>query len=92
MVKTALRNTTTETKKSLKDMEVATAEATATSQRAESEYNALKSSVGGMMQAWQREVAQLRADVQKKEEAWAREREEMALKYKSMLKLQQAAG
>lgn len=91
MLKTALKNTTSETKKSLKDMEATMTEATFTSQKAESEYNALKDSVSGMMQSWKREVQQLRDEVQRKEDEWAREREQVALKYKSVLKLQQAA-
>lgn len=91
MLKTALKNTTSETKKTLRDMEATVSEATTSSQKAEREYLALKDSVGSMMLAWQREVQQLREEVQRKEDEWAREREEVALKYKSVLKLQQAA-
>lgn len=91
MLKTALKNTTSETKKTLKDMEATVNEATTVSQKAESEYATLKDSVGEMMDAWRREVQELRVEVRRKEEEWATEREEVALKYKSVLKLQQAA-
>jgi hypothetical protein len=91
ILKTALKNTTSENKKALTDMEATVSEATTISQKAESEYAALKDSVSGMMNAWHREVQELRAQVHRKEEEWAKEREEVALKYKSVLKLQQAA-
>lgn len=91
MLKTALKNTTSENKKALTDMEATVSEATTISQKAEREYAALKDSVSGMMDAWRREVQELRAQVHRKEEEWAKEREEVALKYKSVLKLQQAA-
>ena len=91
MLKTALKNTALETKKTLNDMEATVSEATTISQKAEREYTTLKDSISGMMGAWRHEVQGLRAEVSRKEEEWAKEREEVALKYKSVLKLQQAA-
>jgi hypothetical protein len=91
ILKTALKNTTLETNKSLQDMEVTVNEATTISQKAEREYATLKDSVGEMMNAWRLEVHELRAEVHRKEEEWAKEREVVALKYKSVLRLQQAA-
>lgn len=71
-------------------METTVAEATTTSMKAEREYTALKESLSSMNSHWQREVQSLKAEVKKKEDQWAKEREDMTLKYKSVLKLQQS--
>jgi hypothetical protein len=71
-------------------METALAQASMSSQKSEREYVTLKDSIKGMVEGWQREVKMLREDVKKKEDEWGKEREEVALKYKSLLKLQQA--
>lgn len=71
-------------------METALAQASLLSQKSEREYVTLKDSIKGMTEGWQREVKMLREEVKRKEDEWGKEREEVALKYKSLLKLQQA--
>ncbi|KAF9512661.1 hypothetical protein BS47DRAFT_1345099 [Hydnum rufescens UP504] len=89
-LKTTLKTTSADTKKALRDMETALAQASLSSQKSEREYVTLKDSIKGMVEGWQREVKMLREDVRRKEDEWGKEREEVALKYKSLLKLQQA--
>lgn len=72
-------------------MESTVSEATTTSQKAEREYITLKDSVQGMLEGWQKEVKTIREAMKTKDEEWASEREKLALKYKSVLKLQQAS-
>lgn len=43
-----------------------------------------------MMDGWNREVKLLRDEVKQKEEKWIKEREDVGIKYKSLLKLVQA--
>jgi len=89
-LKATLKTTSADTKKALRDMETALAQASLLSQKSEREYVTLKDSIKGMTEGWQREVKMLREEVKRKEDEWGKEREEVALKYKSLLKLQQA--
>jgi hypothetical protein len=43
-----------------------------------------------MLEGWQREAKTIRETLKMKEDEWAAEREQLALKHKSVLKLQQA--
>jgi len=65
------------------------AEAQRDKAKAESECNALKSSVGSMKESWAREVKTLRAEIKKADEGWKQERDEVLEKNAALLKLVQ---
>jgi hypothetical protein len=65
------------------------AEAQRDKAKAESECNALKSSVGSMKESWAREVKALRGEMKKADEGWKQERDEVLGKNAALLKLVQ---
>ena len=77
------------TKKSLAEMSTQLAEAQRDKAKAESESNALKSSVGSMKESWAREVKGLRGEMKKADEGWIQERDEVLAKNAALLKLVQ---
>jgi hypothetical protein len=84
------KNETTNSKKSIREMEVALAEAKAISQKSEREYLTLKDAVKALQEGWQTDVGRLQDEVKQKEEVWKKEIEQMNLKYKTYVKLQQS--
>ncbi|KAF8315368.1 hypothetical protein DL93DRAFT_886136 [Clavulina sp. PMI_390] len=92
ILKVALKNTTTDTKKSLQSMETSLVEATTKSEKAEREYLALRDSLGSMRETWQREAGELRSEILLKEKEWQQERNNMVSKHQKLLELQQANG
>ena len=69
-LKTQLKAETTNSKKSLREMEAALAESTALSSKSEHEYITLRDSLKGMKVAWRADVDSLREDMCKREERW----------------------
>ena len=90
-LKAQLKNETTTSKKTMRDMETALAEATALSQKSEREYLTLKDAIKGLQGGWRTDVERLQEEVKRKEEAWKKEIEQVNLKYKTYVKLQQSA-
>ena len=76
-------------KRSLAEMSTQLAEAQRDKARAESECNALKSSVGSMKESWAREVKVLRGEMRKADDGWKQERDEVLEKNTALLKLVQ---
>lgn len=90
LLKAQLKNETTTSKKNIREMETALAEATALSQKSEREYLTLKDAVKGLQDGWRIDVERLQEEVKRKEEAWKKEIEQVNLKYKTYVKLQQS--
>ncbi|KAG8952174.1 hypothetical protein FRC03_012231 [Tulasnella sp. 419] len=65
-------------------------EAVAQSQKSQREYTTLRDSITGLAQGWKQEVKDLREEMKKKDEQWKAECEELAVKYKALVKLVQA--
>lgn len=90
-LKANLKMTTAEAKKSLREMEEATNQATVSSQKTTREYVTLRDSIKDMMEGWHREVKLLRDEVARKEKEWKNESEEVGMKYQRLLKLKSSA-
>lgn len=60
MLKSQLKNETTASKKSIKDMETTLSEAKAVAQRSEREYVQLRDTLSSMRDGWRKEVETLR--------------------------------
>ncbi len=90
-LKAQLKNETTTSKKTMRDMEIALAEATALSQKSEREYLTLKDAVKGLQDGWRADVGRLQEEIKVKETVWRKEIEQVNLKYKTYIKLQQSA-
>ena len=90
-LKAQLKNETTTSKKSIRDMETALAEATALSQKSEREYLTLKDAVKGLQDGWRADVGRLQEEIKVKEVVWKKEIEQVNLKYKTYVKLQTSA-
>jgi hypothetical protein len=84
-LKTQLKAETTNSKKSLREMEAALAESTALSSKSEREYITLRDSLKGMKVAWRADVDSLREDMCKREERWRGEAETAGKKYTKLL-------
>ncbi|KAI9450074.1 hypothetical protein F5148DRAFT_987255 [Russula earlei] len=84
-LKAQLKAETTNSKKSLREMETALAESTAVSSKSEREYIALRDSLKGMKSAWRADVDSLREDMRKREENWRNEAETARKKYTKLL-------
>lgn len=91
-LKTQLKTETAGTKKSLRDMEAALAEATAISQKSQSEYAAVQSAYSRLGESWRKELDGVKADMRAREEALRKETEDVAVKYRSLVKLVQASS
>ena len=87
--KAQLKSESSTSKKAIRDMEISLSESTALSQKSEREYLTLKDSVKGLSEGWARDVQSLREEMVKKQEESRKEAEEIALKYKSLVKLVQ---
>ncbi|KAI9440643.1 hypothetical protein H4582DRAFT_1938325 [Lactarius indigo] len=84
-LKAQLKAETTNSKKSLREMEAALAESTALSSKSEREYITLRDSLKGMKTAWRADVDGLREDMHKREERWRNEAEVTGKKYAKLL-------
>ena len=84
-LKAQLKAETTNSKKSLREMEAALAESTALSSKSEREYITLRDSLKGMKSAWRADVDNLREDMRKREERWRGEVETTGKKYAKLV-------
>ncbi|KZW00045.1 hypothetical protein EXIGLDRAFT_762142 [Exidia glandulosa HHB12029] len=91
-LKTQVKTDTATTKKTIRDMEVALTEATALSQKSQSEYAAIQSAYTRLGESWRRELDGVKEDMRVREAALRKEAEDIALKYRSLVKLVQASS
>jgi hypothetical protein len=84
-LKAQLKAETTNSKKSLRDMEAALAESTALSSKSEREYITLRDTLKGMKATWRTDVEGLREDMRKREERLKGEAEAAGKKYAKLL-------
>ncbi len=84
-LRTQLKAETTNSKKSLREMEVALAESTALSSKSEREYITLRDTLKGMKSAWRTDVDSLREDMNNREGHWQNEAETVGKKYAKLL-------
>lgn len=80
-LKAQLKSETSTSKKSLRDMEAALAEAQARSQKCEREYATLRDSLKGLVASFKADHDGLREEMRKREERLRREAEEVRKKY-----------
>jgi len=90
-LKAQLKNETTTSKKTMREMEIALAEATALSQKSEREYLTLKDAVKSLQDGWRADVERLQEEIKGKEAAWKKEIEQVNLKYNTYVKLQKSS-
>jgi len=84
-LKAQLKVETTNSKKSLREMETALAESTALSSKSEREYITLRDTLKGMKATWRTDVESLREDMRKREERLRGEAETAGKKYAKLL-------
>lgn len=84
-LKAQLKAETTNSKKSLREMEAALAESTALSSKSEREYVTLRDTLKGMKATWRTDVEGLREDMRKREERLRSEAETAGKKYAKLL-------
>ncbi|KZS90772.1 hypothetical protein SISNIDRAFT_457377 [Sistotremastrum niveocremeum HHB9708] len=89
-LKTQFKTESTASKKAVREMESQLTESQALSQKSEREYITLKASIKDLVDGWHRDLEGLKADFAKREEAMKKEAEEVAVKYRSLMKLVQA--
>ncbi|KAF5351343.1 hypothetical protein D9758_008029 [Tetrapyrgos nigripes] len=80
-----LKQDSTVSKKSIRDLESSLAESTTLSQKSEREYLTLRESLKSMAESWKHDMDRLHKDIQKREERWKSEGEAMGKKYKKLL-------
>jgi len=90
-LKSQLKTETTNSKKTLREMETALSESTALSQKSEREYITLRDSVQGLMDSWKTDTEKLREEMRKQEEKWRKEAETVGHKYKKLVEDVRAA-
>ena len=84
-LKSQLKNETTTSKKTIRDMESSLTECTARTQKAEREYAVLRDSIKGLVSSFERDAVSLREEMARREEKLKTESEEMGRKYRSLL-------
>ncbi|OBZ74086.1 hypothetical protein A0H81_06269 [Grifola frondosa] len=80
-----LKSESTNSKKSMRDMETSLTESNARSQKAEREYAVLRDSVKGLVQSFQADTDGVREEMRKREDKLKKEAEEMSRKYKMLV-------
>ena len=80
-----LKNETSTSKKTIRDMEASLTECTARTQKAEREYAVLRESMKGLVDSFQADALTLREEMKRREEKLKADAEEMGKKYKSLL-------
>jgi len=80
-----LKLETTNSKKSIRDMDSTLADATARSQKAEREYVVLRDSLKGLVASFQADTDSLREEMRRREEKVMREAEEMGKRYRQLV-------
>ncbi|TBU45381.1 hypothetical protein BD309DRAFT_989565 [Dichomitus squalens] len=84
-LKSQLKNETTTSKKTIRDMESSLTECTARTQKAEREYAVLRDSIKGLVESFQTDALTLREEVKRREDKLKADAEEMGKKYKRLL-------
>ncbi|KAF8997903.1 hypothetical protein BDQ17DRAFT_1248068 [Cyathus striatus] len=84
-LKTQLKNDTTTSKKTIREMESALSESSALSQKSEREYLTLRDSIKHISDTFRTDLESLRADMKKREDRWKTEAEAVGKKYKTLL-------
>ncbi|KAJ4474984.1 hypothetical protein J3R30DRAFT_3505673 [Lentinula aciculospora] len=90
-LRSQLKTETSQSKKSLREMELALAESTALSQKSEREYITLRESLKHLTESWKTDTGRLRDDIRKREEKWKVEAEVMGKKYRKLVEEVQAS-
>ncbi|KAL7280616.1 LOW QUALITY PROTEIN: hypothetical protein ACG7TL_005553 [Trametes sanguinea] len=80
-----LKNETSTSKKTIRDMEASLTECTARTQKAEREYAVLRDSIKGLVESFQTDAVNLREEMRRREEKLKAEAEEMGRKYRLLL-------
>ena len=84
-LKSQLKNETTTSKKTIRDMESSLTECTARTQKAEREYAVLRDSIKGLVESFQTDALTLREEVKRREDKLKADAEEMGRKYRLLL-------
>ena len=84
-LKSQLKNETTTSKKTIRDMESSLTEGTARTQKAEREYAVLRDSIKDLVHSFETDAANLREEVKRREDKLKADAEEMGKKYKRLL-------
>ncbi|KAF8872789.1 hypothetical protein CPB85DRAFT_1349380 [Mucidula mucida] len=84
-LKSQLKNETSTSKKTLREMESALTESTALSQKSEREYITLRDSIKGLVEGWKTDTEKLREEMRKREERLKTEAEVTSKKYRQLL-------
>ncbi|KAH7874099.1 uncharacterized protein C8R40DRAFT_1111315 [Lentinula edodes] len=90
-LRSQLKSETSQSKKSLREMEVALAESTALSQKSEREYITLRESLKHLTESWKSDTERLRDEIRKREEKWKGEAETLGKKYRKLVEEVQAS-
>ncbi|KAJ3931464.1 MAG: hypothetical protein NXY57DRAFT_1007293 [Lentinula lateritia] len=90
-LRSQLKSETSQSKKSLREMEVALAESTALSQKSEREYITLRESLKHLTESWKSDTERLRDEIRKREEKWKGEAEILGKKYRKLVEEVQAS-
>jgi chromosome segregation ATPase len=86
-LKTQLKTETSTSKRTIRELEASTAEAAAVSHKSEREYLTLRDSLSSMVEGWKSEIKELKNEMKRREDRWAKDAEEMGAKYRSLVKL-----
>ncbi|KIJ55301.1 hypothetical protein M422DRAFT_199441 [Sphaerobolus stellatus SS14] len=86
-LKVQLKQETTSSKRTIREMEVTVAESTAISAKSEREYITLRDSIKAMTDGWKKDLAKVKEDMAKKEKESKKEEEAMGKKYKELVRL-----
>ena len=84
-LKTQLKNETTTSKKTIREMEAALSESTALSQKSEREYITLRDGMKGMAETWKQDTDRLREEMRRREEKLRTEGERLGKMYKDLV-------
>ncbi|PIL24765.1 hypothetical protein GSI_12651 [Ganoderma sinense ZZ0214-1] len=84
-LKSQLKNETTTSKKTIRDMESSVAESSARMQKAEREYAVLRDSMKSLTHSFETDAANLREEMKRREDKLKTDAEEMGKKYKRLL-------
>lgn len=84
-LRSSLKNETSTSKKTIREMEASLTECTARTQKAEREYAVLRDSIKGLVESFQTDAVNLREEMKRREEKLKSEAEEMGRKYRLLL-------
>ncbi|KAH9940733.1 uncharacterized protein BXZ73DRAFT_42475 [Epithele typhae] len=84
-LKSSLKNESSTSKKTIRDMETSLTEYTGRTQKAEREYTVLRDSIKDLVESFQKDALTLREEVKQREDKLKADAEEMGRKYKLLL-------